>query len=163
MKERQNMKNTLRFDDRPQIRGILEYKVYRHKGSEKKLIDTFADNNLIVNKARTQMANLIAAPSADRYISKIGFGSSKTEAKVEDEGLTAPSCFIDLDSDSYELTEPGAVTFNWTLPTGEGNGLAIMEFGLICKDDTLFSRRTRNNPINKENDISIEGQWTIKF
>jgi hypothetical protein len=59
----------------------------------------------------------------------------------------------------------GQVKFSWNLTTAEANGKAILEFGLICEDLTLFSRRIREsgNPINKESDISLEGDWTIIF
>jgi hypothetical protein len=57
----------------------------------------------------------------------------------------------------------GQVTIAWNLLTSEDNGQAIMEFGLVCADNTLFSRRVRANPIYKAADISIEGQWTIIF
>jgi hypothetical protein len=57
------------------------------------------------------------------------------------------------------------------LGTTEANGMAILEFGLMSDDGTLFSRRIRedengtpvNKPINKESDISIIGQWIIIF
>jgi hypothetical protein len=48
----------------------------------------------------------------------------------------------------------GRVTISWELLTSEDNGQAIMEFGLVCADNTLFSRRVRANPIYKEADIS---------
>jgi hypothetical protein len=38
-----------------------------------------------------------------------------------------------------------------------------MEFGLLCADGTLFARRTRTKPINKESDISLSGSWTIIY
>jgi hypothetical protein len=49
------------------------------------------------------------------------------------------------------------------LETDEDNGQAIMELGLMCADDALFSRRVRTNPIHKADDISIEGHWIISF
>jgi hypothetical protein len=45
----------------------------------------------------------------------------------------------------------------------EANGMAIREFGLLTANGTLFARRIRANPIYKESDISIEGEWIIIF
>jgi hypothetical protein len=55
------------------------------------------------------------------------------------------------------------VRFDWELLTGEDNGQAIMEFGLLSGNRTLFNRKTRDNPIHKASDISIEGSWIITF
>jgi hypothetical protein len=46
---------------------------------------------------------------------------------------------------------------------GEANGKAIMEFGLICTDGTLFARKNRAKAIEKDSDISLEGKWRIIF
>jgi hypothetical protein len=55
------------------------------------------------------------------------------------------------------------VQVNWKLLVSEANGKAIREFGLLTEDGTLFARRIRANPIYKESDISIEGEWIIIF
>jgi hypothetical protein len=39
--------------------------------------------------------------------------------------------------------------------------MAIREFGLMTEDGTLFARRVRANPICKESNISIEGEWSF--
>ena len=57
----------------------------------------------------------------------------------------------------------GQVLFEWNLLESEANGKAIKEFGLLCADGTLFARRTRTKALEKENDISIEGEWLIIF
>jgi len=41
--------------------------------------------------------------------------------------------------------------------------MAINEFGLLTSDGTLFARKNRNTPINKDSDIALEGQWIIYF
>jgi hypothetical protein len=65
----------------------------------------------------------------------------------------------------FSYPAPGRVEIAWNLLVSEANGLAIIEFGLMCADGTLFARKIRENPrpINKENDISVDGQWTIIF
>ncbi|MDR2632124.1 MAG: hypothetical protein LBC51_00685 [Treponema sp.] len=37
----------------------------------------------------------------------------------------------------------GQIQINWNLLTAEANGKAIMEFGLLCSDGTLFTRKNR--------------------
>ena len=61
-----------------------------------------------------------------------------------------------------EYPATGQVRFNWSLSTAELNGVAITEFGLLCADGTLFSRKQRK-PIEKESDLSLTGSWTILF
>jgi hypothetical protein len=106
------------------------------------------------------MARLIAGDVSDRNITKISFGTNGTAPTVDD---TAIAGAFTKNVAGYEYPNMGQVQINWNLLTTEDNGQAIFEFGLICADDTLFSRRTRVNPIYKEPDISIEGQWTIIF
>jgi hypothetical protein len=58
---RQNINSSMRLQDRQELRGILEYKVYRHRGNNvKELVEESRRENLIVNGARNQMARLIA-------------------------------------------------------------------------------------------------------
>jgi len=156
----QTKKNPARFHDRQELRGILECKVYRHAGGDKELVDEFIEKNLIVNGARNQMARLIAGEFAGRSIAKIAFGTGNAAPAVEDVGLTG--AFV-KDVSGFAFPSMGQVTISWELLTTENNGMAILEFGLVCDDDTLFSRRVRANPIHKESDISIEGLWTIIF
>ena len=57
-----------------------------------------------------------------------------------------------------------SVRFNWELTASECTGMAITEFGLVCNDadETLFARRLRS-PINKAEDLTFNGSWTIIF
>jgi hypothetical protein len=160
MEKRQTMKSPVRFDDRQEMQGILTYKVYRHRGKAKELIDEFYDHNLIVNGARDQMARLIAGDFTKRNITKISFGTNGAEPTVADTTIT--NAFT-KNVAGFTYPAMGQVTISWNLLTSEDNGQAILEFGLVCADNTLFSRRVRANPIYKASDISIEGQWTIIF
>jgi len=160
MEERQSIKCPVRFSDRQEIRGILKYKVYRHKGDQKELIEEFCDDNLIVNGARNQMARLIAGNVSNRSINRIALGTNGTAPDVADTAIT--NQFAKAVS-AFSYPSMGQVQIDWELLVTENNGMAILEFGLLCADNTLFSRRIRNNPIHKESDISLEGQWTIIF
>ena len=140
-------------DDIP-IKGSLTYKVYK-KGV---LIEEATLNNLVVNGGRDQIARLIAGNVTGRSINRIAFGTNGTAPDAADSIIT--NQYV-RPVDGFEYPAMGQVQINWHLPVTENNGMAIMEFGLLTADGTLFARRARSNPIYKDVDISIEGHWTI--
>jgi hypothetical protein len=168
MKETNEMSNSLKFVDdigkQKPIRGILSYKVFKNGV----LVEEVKGKNLILNGARNQMARLVAGDFSGRNITKIVVGVNGTPPIVTNETLT--SIFV-KNIDGYSFPAMGQVQFDWSLGTTEANGMAILEFGLMSEDGTLFSRRIRedengspiNKPINKESDISIIGQWLLIF
>lgn len=142
-------------DTPPPPRGVLHVQVYRHGA----LIDEFEDDNLIVNGARDALAQLIGGDGAGKTVAQIGFGTSGDGPSPDDAALTG-AYVKNLSGRTYPA--PGQVEFSWSLATSEANGKAIREFGLICTDGSLFSRKVRG-VIEKENDISLSGTWTITF
>jgi len=168
MEEKREMSNCMKFVDhigeQKPMRGILNYQVFKNGV----LIEEVKGQNLILNGARNQMARLIAGDFNNRHITKIAVGVNGTLPVVTNEAISG--AFV-KDLDGYSFPAMGQVQFDWSLGTGEANGMAIIEFGLMSADGTLFSRRIRedengnpiNRPINKESDISIIGQWIIIF
>jgi len=146
------------LNDQNPMKGILKYKVFRN-GT---LIEEVEDDNLIVNGAREQMAKLIAGEFNGRNITKVAFGENETSPDMDD--TTIKNAF-QKNISSYSFPELGQVQFNFELERHEANGKAIVEFGLITEDGTLFSRRLRKygKPLNKEEDMSFIGQWIIIF
>jgi hypothetical protein len=138
------------------LRGKLEVKVFRNGA----LIDRVCEQNLIVNGARTQMSRMLSGDFTGRKIAAIAFGTSGAEPTVDDYAITDE---YKKDITAVSFPDTASVQFDWELETGEYNGKAVMEFGLFCADGALFARRVRENPIYKEDDISIEGHWTISF
>jgi hypothetical protein len=138
------------------LKGIFEARIYRAG----KLVEEARDGNLIVDGARFQMARLLAGEFTGRNIAKIAFGTSGIAADPADT-VIASQFVKPLAGFSYP--ENGQARFDWELTVAENNGMAILEFGLLTADGTLFSRKTRTNPIYKASDISIEGRWTIIF
>jgi hypothetical protein len=147
------------------------------------IIEQYEDHNLIVNNAKLLMAHLIAGDTTGKFITNIAFGTNGTTPTPDDTMITNP-----FSKPVNGVTYPGYITeevnwgpvlglptdlttewlgyqvqFNWELLTSEDNGQAIREFGLLSGNQTLFNRKTRNSPINKEPDISIEGSWIITF
>jgi hypothetical protein len=157
MKEKKKMGAGLRFTEHRPMKGTLCYKIFKNGV----LIEESEEHNLIVNNARLLMAHFIAGDSED-HITKIAFGTNGTAPALADSVITAP--FV-KEIDGHSFPETGQVQFDWSLETTEANGKAILEFGLVTEGGTLFSRRVRESgtPINKAEDISIEGQWIIIF
>ena len=151
-------KSKICLAEHQELKGILKYKVFKNGVLQEEV----EDNNLIVNGARQQMARLIAGEFTGRNITKIAFGVNGNIPSVKDTEITSP---FEKNVDGYLFPDTGAVQFDWRLSVNEANGKSIYEFGLITADGTLFCRRIRENgkPINKDNDISIVGQWVIIF
>jgi len=147
----------IKFKEKTPLRGVFQMKVYKSG----KLIEEFEETNLIVNIARNQMARLVAGNTpAQRHIASIAFGTSNADPEPADAVITGQWAKA---ISGYSFPAPGMVRFDWQLDVNENNGMAIREFGLLTADGELFARRARTNPINKESDISIEGNWTIIF
>lgn len=160
-------------DNNNAIKGTLRYTIYKKDVP----VETVEEKNLIVTGARVQMAHLAAGEHADRHITKIAFGDNPDVPVETDTAITnpveknvtysfpEPGQSVLFADDEFDFESGTAVQFNWELAENEANGKAIREFGLICEDGTLFSRRIRENgkPINKESDISIVGEWLIIF
>jgi hypothetical protein len=159
MQEKGHTEMKLSFIDySQQMRGILRYTMYKNGIP----IEECGGDNLIVTLGRTQMAHLLAGDLTGKQVTRISFGTNGTAPALSDTEITN-----DFTKELLGFSYPaaGQVKFNWNLTTAEANGKAILEFGLICEDLTLFSRRIRESgkPINKESDISLEGDWTIIF
>lgn len=120
----------------------------------------YADNNMIVNSAKTTLARLISDAGQDsKVVTQIGVGTDGNGPTPDDTSLTGS--FVKL-IDGYTYPTTGQVTFQWSLGYGEANGMEIREFALISSDNTLFARKTRG-VITKDDDLSLQGEWTIIF
>lgn len=134
-----------------------DFKLIIKKNGE--IIEEYEEHNMIMDVAKDAMARLIGGDGGGKVITRIGFGADGNGPTPLDTDIS--NMFIkNLNSHTYPFS--GHVQFNWSLSTFEANNLAIREFGLICSDDTLFARKTRQI-IQKEDDISLEGSWTIIF
>jgi len=121
-------------------------------------IESYTEDNLIVNVGKQSMARLLGAADTDKRVTKIGFGTSGAvtagaNTSIENEFVKA------LNGVTYSGT---SAIFEYALETTENNGVTIREFALFSDDDTMFSRIVRN-PINKTADIRLSGTWKITF
>jgi len=160
-----------------QPKGVFKMTV-RKKG---KIIETYEDNNLIVNSAKLLLAHLLGGDVNGKSVTKIGFGTNGAMPLPDNTSLTnsftKPVKTISYPGYTTEEVNWGPILglsndiivswycyqiqFDWELLTNEDNGHSISEFGLISGNNTLFARKSRNGPIVKAPDISIEGSWII--
>jgi len=151
------MQNGYRLEDFARApSGLFSLDIFR-RGT---LIEHFEEKNLIVNGSKEVNARLIGGAVTDRSITQIGFGTNGTAPAGGNTGLTG-SYVKAVDGVTYPTT--GTVQFSFSLATGEGNGMAIMEFGLFTAGSTLYARKVRSAALNKESDISLSGTWQITF
>jgi hypothetical protein len=146
----------LQFRETLPMRGCFALRVFRRG----KLIEEYRDHNLIVSGAQNAAAHLLAGDGEGKSIKKIAFGTSGNIPTPDDTAIADP--FIKPLS-AFSYPAPGQVEFKFSLQSNEANGKAILEFGLLCEDDTLFARKIRQEAIPKEPDISLEGEWIIIF
>jgi hypothetical protein len=159
MQEKEKSSARLEFSEPvSRLKGVLEYRVLKNGVP----VETVREENLIVMVGRAQMAGMLAGEFTGRNINRISFGTVGTTPDLADTDIASP---FTKNISGYGFPAAGQVKFNWTLDTGEANGKAILEFGLICADGRLFSRRVRESgkPINKDSDIALEGSWTVIF
>jgi hypothetical protein len=138
------------------MRGEFSIKIYRCGI----LIEEYRDDNLIVNGARIVMAHLASGDGSGKPINRIAFGTNGAVPSPSNTVITSP--FIKAVT-GFSYPASGQIQIDWKLMVGEANGKAIMEFGLLCSDGTLFARKNRSKAIEKDSDISLEGQWIITF
>lgn len=139
------------------LRGVFSMRVLDKTG---KIIDTWRDNNMIVNGARVAMSMLVSeGADTGKVITRFGVGTCQDTATPADTTLS------DIYANAiigHDYPEAGTVRFFWKLGYDEANDKNISEFGLFCADGSLFSRKVRS-PIFKASDISFEGEWSIIF
>jgi len=124
-----------------------------------KVLEEYEDKNLVVNGGRTAVMMLLGAADTNKKLAKLGVGTNGTAPVGTNNALTG-SYVKALGALSYPTIS--SVRFAWTLGASEANGIGIREFGLLCTDNTLFARKTREL-INKNADIILNGTWTISF
>lgn len=126
-----------------------------------KLIERICESNLIVDGSKTLHAHLLGGDTANRSVTKFAVGTSGTAPVGTNTALTGSfSKALDSTPD-YPLSNQ--VRFTFSLASGEANGKAIMEFGLLTPVDVLYARKVRAVALNKEADITVSGTWTISF
>lgn len=147
----------LQFTDAaPSPTGRLRIEVFRRD----RLIEVFDEPNLVVNGMKQPLARLLGGDLAGRSVTQFGVGTSGAAVGVGNTTLTNPFLKA-IDQASYPATNQ--VAFSFSIGSDEANGKAILEFGLFTAGGVLVARRVRASALNKENDISFNGTWTMTF
>lgn len=135
------------------IQGVLRLDFYKSG----KLVYTDIDKNLIVDSGyRALLSGLSGNP--DKYIVKVQCGTNAAEPKLTDTKITDP---VDLPITSFESKDKSLI-LKFELGEDYANGNTISEFGTICGDGTLFSRKNYKSFL-KTADLSIIGTWTFNI
>lgn len=146
----------MKASDNINITGILSIVVSDREG---KIISSFKEHNMIVNGGYISAAKAMAGV-ADAIISQVAVGTSPTQPTVDDTMITDA---VAVNIDTIEYPKPGTVRFGFTFDYNTANGLSIVEFGLLTRDGTLFSRKVRSAAIEKTEYMTITGIWDINF
>lgn len=148
----------MKLSDTIQVEGTLAYRV-RRRG---RIVEDVVDANLVMDLPRNLLAQLVAGDiDGLSPINRIGFDTNATAAAGDDDELGVGSYLKAITGHTIPLT--GKLVLAWSLDTDEGNGTSIAAFALVCADDTLFSRRARSGVIEKDEDVDLEGTWTVQF
>lgn len=140
--------------NRPQ--GRFQLRVTRRG----KLIELIDEPNLIVVGSQAAHAHLLGGDVTGYSITQIGYGTNLTAPVFGNTALTG-AYVKNLDSHTYPASNQ--VQFNFSLASGEANGTAIGEFGLLFANGGLYARKVRSAALAKDTDLSLTGSWTISF
>ena len=151
------------MNNKIKISGKFHMDVFKLINGEKHLIESYDDNNLVVNTGKWCLVRMISYPwqQVKYIISRIAFGEWTAIPTIHDTLTPFINNGFIKNIIDYEHTSQTEVIFNWELSALEANGMTIAEYGLATTD-YLFARVVRT-AIQKEADIIIEGKWTIIF
>jgi hypothetical protein len=144
------------FDRLRRPRGRVELRVFR-RGV---LVDHWIDRNLVVDNSKLLLSRLAGGDVTNRSLTQIQFGTNGSAPAAGNTAITSP---FSKALDSHAYPDGTSVSFAFSLGSSENNGMAILEFGLVSADGTLFARKTRSSALNKDSDITVSGSWVIQF
>lgn len=136
--------------------GLFMLRVYRRG----ELVEVFEEKNLIVIGSQQTHAKLLGGDVANQCVTQIGFGTNGAAPAFSNTSLTSPYA-KNIDAVSYPTSNQ--VQFAFSLGLGEANGMGIAEFGLLTAGGALYARKVRALPLNKGDDITLAGTWTVSF
>lgn len=136
------------------LRGTLHLNVKRHG----RTVERWEDHNVIVDVGRAALAAVMAGEKT-LAITHVGVGTGTANALPTDTALT-DAVLIPLAARSVTGMQ---ARFGFTIDRETANGLNLREFALFLSDGTMFSHRVRDRTLEKADDMTIEGYWTIDF
>lgn len=139
--------------DKFKLKGTVRLKIYENGV----LIDEHVGSNLVVDRGYEMLFQRIVTNTAVT-IDMVGVGSDGTAPASDNTDLATP--FMKTIT-SITLITPTSFKCDFTIGSGDANGITIQEFGLFMFG-MLFARKTGIN-IAKNPTISISGEWTIEI
>ena len=135
--------------------GVFSLQVVEESSGQ--VLETFTENNLVVTLGQGNIAKLLGGNAAGKKISKIAIGTNGTLPALGDTAITGAFSKA-IASVSYP--ESNSVRFEWSIDAAEGNGMTIVEFGLLNDDNILCARKVRSEII-KTAAVRLVGTWKI--
>ena len=156
--------------DKIKSSGFFELNVWEKRGDFFFQQEHFEEYNLVVNNGLTMIAYRISDSSdTTSYIYRMGFGTNGDTPYPADTALTNPYIneFVsnDINNPNTPITYPtfNSVSFSFQLGLQEMNGYTIREYGLICKDGSLFAHKIKGTEVVKTDKVYLTGLWTLTF
>lgn len=137
--------------------GRLHMRVFR-RGL---VIDEWAADNLVVTGAAFANSRNAGGTTSGNAITRIGFGTNPNAPAYANSALSVDAFTKVVGSLTFPAQNQLAVAF--TLGSGEANGLAIAEYGLLLGSGALYARLTRAAPLVKDVTMSLSAVWTLTF
>lgn len=135
------------------LKGVLSLKFYE----KNVLIREEKANNLIVTSGINALLSGLKG-DANKNIYKVQMGTRGDAPVAGDTSITGA-----VDIDIVTKTVSGSkLIITFSIGSGVGNGTTFAEFGLICADGTLFSRKAWPS-FTKIADLTIQGTWEINL
>lgn len=154
------------------LEGIFRVEEVLKDGTTRTILE---EKNLIVNKARTILRDMVAGDTTDKPIIKFKFGTKGVDSNgnikaptVNDTKLYETNNDLIYIKNADSTTKSGSydVVFKVTLSENEANlnggEYSISEAGLFNGKDEMFSHKTFT-VITKNNTRAFIFTWTIKF
>lgn len=145
--------------DEMTIKGDVFLTVKNAKTNE--IIDKMQMRNMIMDNAIVQILHSIADVDVNKCVNQISFGTSDVAVTANDENLQEA---FDKELTSATINEAlQQIDFNFSLLAQENNGKILKEIGLKWNDGTLFARRVLTRNIDKNENVALEGLWSISL
>jgi len=156
------------------LQGELKVKYFDRSG---RVVHQIEGPNMIMTVAKVTLSKLIGGDTSGKSVTKLALGNDATVPAPDNASIggivsTALTSGVNTKAGitcaylktltGHTYPSAGRIAFQWALDYGEANGLEIKEYGLVCEDLTMFSRKTRG-VVTKSSGLSATGIWTIIF
>lgn len=149
------------------LKGFVSYSIFKQVGDGRELLESHDGQNTIVTLTKDCILHLLADCNSDKYITKVCFGTGSGTPAVSDTYATFTDPYVRGVNPEHAfdfVSTPKTIQFSWSLLANEYNdGYTVNEIGLLTDDETLIARKLIPSPFLKENDIVVEGTWTLQI